>query len=93
MALAPSNRDYLIFMGVLLHETGNWEEAADYLSDALDLQREVSSTGTSDTKFENEEFEVRSPAILSVCSYLLRSHAVSLVADLVQLGDRAQGPR
>jgi tetratricopeptide (TPR) repeat protein len=71
LALAPTNRDYLTFMGVLMHETGNWDEAADYLNDAIamsqslhrssDEQGAASAGPTGEgTEFENEEYEVRS---------------------------------
>ena len=64
LALAPMNRDYLAFMGVLLHETGNWEEAVEYLKEALaSFERDVDGDGRSrsneEARFENEEFEVR----------------------------------
>eukprot|EP01043_Picozoa_sp_COSAG02_P025666 COSAG02_NODE_1450_length_12560_cov_3.240109_5_plen_384_part_00 len=60
LELAPTNRDYLTFMGVLLHETGNWEEAVDYLKKALAtvVDSDV-RTDTEEQTFENEEFEVR----------------------------------
>ena len=47
-------------MGVLLHETGNWEEAVDYLKKALAtvVDSDV-RTDTEEQTFENEEFEVR----------------------------------
>lgn len=34
--ISPENVDYIEFMGVLLHETGNWEEAIAYLERAVE---------------------------------------------------------
>jgi tetratricopeptide (TPR) repeat protein len=92
LVLDPSNRDYLTFMGVLLHETGNWEEAADYLNDALAISPAAAADG-KDTKFENEEFEVRACSPFAVLSSCASRRLRMLVADLVQLGHRAQGSR
>lgn len=62
LELAPINRDYLAFMGVLLHETGNWEEAVGFLEKALASSKQTVDDMPSNeaTTFENEEYEVRS---------------------------------
>ena len=71
LELAPTNRDYLMFMGVLLHETGNWEEAVDYLKKALGAVAESDvGTDTEEQTFENEEFEVRPESACCVTVYL-----------------------
>ena len=62
LALAPAHRDYLAFMGALLHETGNWEEAAAYLEDALKAAGDGSSARHREAQeghsYSNEEFEI-----------------------------------
>eukprot|EP01051_Picozoa_sp_SAG22_P001877 SAG22_NODE_77_length_22125_cov_46.140016_24_plen_203_part_00 len=40
----PGNVDYVEFMGVLLHQTGNWEDAAEYLERAVATDRQRRGT-------------------------------------------------
>lgn len=75
LALASTNRDYLAFMGVLLHETGNWEEAVDYLKKALATCEEIDDSDVrshteEQANFENDEFEVRSICLLHHTCFL-----------------------
>jgi predicted O-linked N-acetylglucosamine transferase (SPINDLY family) len=53
LELAPENVDYLEFMGVLLHETGNWDDAVVYIERAVQTalanpERDVKEYGQVD---------------------------------------------